>query len=89
MLRPGGHILGFGPGVRVEVDTFTCSHCQRVTPVPVKCAPEDLGGHCRCCDKLICSRCVETMHRGGNCVPWEKAMEKMEAREAARRSYGL
>jgi hypothetical protein len=71
---------------------WTPSPVRTVSASPkclVRCAPEDLGGHCRCCDKLICSGCVEAMHRGENCTPWEKQMIAMENREAARRSYGI
>lgn len=89
MRNPGGVLIGFGDAGVVEVDTFTCGHCQYVTQVPVRADPASLGGHCRSCDKLICTRCANVMSAGGNCVPWEKQMIAMENREAARRSYGL
>lgn len=88
-LRPGGKIEIFGVDGLSECDTFTCHHCQKVVKVPAGCSPSDLGGHCRSCDKLICPGCVDAMHRGENCTPWEKQMIAMENREAARRSYGI
>lgn len=83
MRNPQGYLVGVGEGVE-EFDTFTCNHCNRIVTVPHKGNPSDLGGHCRLCDALVCNRCV-----GKGCTPWEKQMEKMEAREAALRSYGL
>ena len=65
-----------------ECDTFTCGHCQFVVHVPVKCDPADLGGLCKCCMRLICPGCVDKP-----CVPWEKAIERMEAKQDALRSY--
>ena len=86
MRKPQGYLIGLGPeGVISESDSFTCAHCQRVVIVKPRCDPADMGGHCRICDKLICKRCVAY----GQCVPWEKQMERMEARDAALRSYGL
>lgn len=89
MRNAGGQLIGFGDAGVVEVDTFTCSHCQYVTQVAPRCDPAELGGHCRSCDKLICKRCVGTMAKGALCTPWEKQMIAMENREAARRSYGV
>ena len=67
-----------------ECDTFTCGHCPRVTHVMPKMDPADLGGLCKVCAKLICSRCV-----GKGCDPFEKKLERSEARDRARRSYGI
>ena len=100
MRNPGGNIQMFGdlglPQPQVpdlgnrslltqgEVDSFTCFHCQHVVMVPVKANPEDIGGFCKICTKLICKYCLRK-----GCTPWEKKMEKMEARYDALRSYGL
>jgi hypothetical protein len=67
-----------------EADTFTCNHCQKITHIPVRADPADMGGLCGICAGLICPQCV-----GKGCTPWEKAMEISEAREDALRSYGL
>jgi hypothetical protein len=58
-------------------DTFTCHHCGTVVLVKPKCDPADLGGLCKTCMKLICHKCAAK----GGCDPWEKQMERMEARE--------
>ena len=60
-----------------ERDSFSCFHCGRVTWVKPKCDPADLGGFCRTCAKLICPEC----NAKGDCMPWEKQMEIMEARD--------
>ncbi len=72
MRNPGGHAQSFYPeGHTVECDTFTCNHCQRVTFVWPGMSAYDLGGGCRICNKLICSKCVDK----GTCTPWEEQME--------------
>lgn len=67
-----------------ELDSFTCFHCNSVKHVRAKERPEDLGGLCKQCMKLICSSCVD-----GGCTPFEKKLEKIEARSRALRSYGI
>lgn len=85
MLRPGGYAFTFGPnGVQDELDTFTCAHCNRVVHVKPKCDPDDLGGNCRLCMKMVCPECVD-----GGCTPFEKKLELIEARDRALRSYGV
>jgi hypothetical protein len=69
----------------MEIDSFTCHHCNRIVHVLPRCDPANLGGHCKRCDKLICPSC----YGKGDCTPWEKAMEKAEASYHARRSYGI
>ena len=80
-----GYMLASGPDGTDEADHFTCFHCQKVVFVKPRCDPADMGGLCRVCDKLICPACVAKMQ----CDPWEKQMERMEARDAALRSYGV
>ena len=67
-----------------EWDTFTCAHCQYVTQVKAYAKPEDMGGLCKVCMGLICSKCV-----GKGCDPFEKKLERMEAKYHTLRSYGL
>lgn len=86
MRNPGGYGQIFGDWRETEEhDTFTCFHCNKIVIVKVKCAPEDLGGLCKQCMKLICSACVNK----GNCDPLEKKLEREEARYHALKSYGL
>lgn len=80
-----GEATLFNPTGIKEAATFTCFHCNRVVHVPAKADPDKLGGWCRVCDKAICPQCVKT----GECRPFEKELEKMEASYHARRSYGL
>lgn len=84
MFRVGGYAYTFDTdGVRQEADTFTCAHCNRVVIVRPKCNPDDLGGNCRLCMKMVCPKCVDL-----GCTPFEKKLEKWEARDRALRSYG-
>lgn len=69
----------------IEMDTFTCGHCGGIRHVRAMERPEDTGGLCKQCMKLICPRCVDT----GRCDPLEKKLEREEKREIALRSYGL
>lgn len=69
----------------IEFDSFTCGHCGTVRHVRAKERPEDTGGLCKQCMKLICPHCLNT----GRCDPLEKKIEEMEKRNMALRSYGL
>lgn len=100
MYRPGGYAFITNPtpskirldGGRVELacegvtemDTFSCGHCGSVRHVRVKERPEDLGGLCKSCMKLICPSCVEE----GHCTPLLKRIEEQEERDFRRREYG-
>ena len=80
MRNPGGLAQSFYPdGQTVECDTFTCNHCQKVTFVWPGISVYDMGGGCRICNKLICSKCVDK----GTCTPWEQRLidadRKMES----------
>ena len=81
MLRPGGILVERMPDRERAADTFTCGHCGRIVVVPPKADAADLGGHCRLCDRLICPSCA----REGRCDPFEKKLERWEARAALRR----
>jgi hypothetical protein len=69
---------------KVECDTFTCQHCNRVVPVRPLQRAEDVGRRCTCCDGLICMACTNKP-----CTPLEKRREQWAASYHARRSYGL
>lgn len=87
MRNPGGFLCITEPESTFESDTFSCSHCvpRRIVKVGPKERPEDVGGLCKICMGLICPRCVAR----GNCDPFEKKLERREARGIALRSYGL
>lgn len=80
-----GQIVEQGPHTVTAHDSFTCNHCQGIVAVPHRGRPEDIGGLCKLCMKLVCPRCNAL----GKCTPWEKQMQIIEARDAARRSYLL
>lgn len=86
-LRPQGYAVITDPdvGTVAECSTMTCAHCNRVQHIKPKQRPEDLGGLCKQCMGLVCCACVAT----GACDPFEEKLKRMEARDAARRSYGV
>src|SRR5688572_14414276 len=80
----GGRVERASEGV-TELDTYRCGHCGCIKHVRPKERPEDLGGLCKTCMKLICPSCVNEMR----CTPLEKRIEEMEERDYRRRSYGV
>lgn len=85
MRRAGGYACISEPtGSQVEMDTFTCGHCNTVVHVKPKASPDDLGGMCRLCMKMVCPKCVDQ----GICDPFEAKLQRVEARYHALRSYG-
>lgn len=86
MRNAGGYLIGVRDDERkLEVDSFTCAHCNSVVWVRAKQRAEDLGGHCRMCNKPICPNCAGI----GSCTPFERKLEAMEANDAALKSYGM
>jgi len=84
-LTPQGHATLVDPDLGTVVrDTMTCGHCNRLTHIKPKMRPEDMGGLCKVCMRLICSHCV-----GAACDVIEQKLERWEASQAARRSYGI
>ncbi len=81
------------PDGMVECQTFTCAHCNGiVNVVPGADGPHrqnDGSGLCLVCMGLTCKHCQLAQSKGAPCVPWEKQMERIEARDRALRSYGL
>ncbi|HEV1992422.1 MAG TPA: hypothetical protein VGR34_06120 [Candidatus Dormibacteraeota bacterium] len=80
-------------GEIMEYQTFTCAHCQTIVNViPGADGPDrqnDGSGLCLICMGLTCKRCQLAQSKGAPCVPWEKMMEQIEARDIALRSYGI
>ena len=86
MRNPGGVLIATDPfGPTIEIDTFTCGHCNRIKYVKPKEKPEDIGGLCKVCMKLICGDCVDT----GKCDPLEEKLKREESRNEVLRSYGI
>lgn len=83
MRNPGGYAVIVGPDHPVvELDTFTCFHCQRIVHVKPKEDPSTLGGFCRLCFKHICGPCTDK----GACDPFEAKLERMERSASLRRA---
>ena len=83
MLRPQGWACATGPDQHVERDTITCAHCNAIQVVePPPAVPK--SGFCRLCMKHICSRCIDKA-----CLPFEKRLERIEARDRLRRAAGV
>lgn len=86
MRKPGGYGQVTGPGVPTrEIDSFTCFHCNRVRWVRPLRPPEEAGGLCKVCMRLVCPHCVKR----GTCLPFEKEVERQEASNRFLRSAGI
>lgn len=81
-----------------ERDTLACRHCQRVievkpgTAATVYLIPdargayhEESGAFCRNCMGPVCLPCDVD----GRCLPFERRLEQMEARDRLVRAAGL
>lgn len=85
MRLPQGYAVIVDPDARrmtTELDTFTCSHCNRVVHVRPLTDPADMGGRCLNCEDgkgrgLICQACV-----GKPCAPFMRRIEEEERRAA-------
>ena len=85
MRKAQGYAVIADPNAPVrECDTFTCVHCQRIVFVQPKCDPSDAGGFCRLCYSHICGPCADK----GRCDPFERRLERMEARGRLLQSIG-
>jgi hypothetical protein len=86
--RAGGYVVITDPDKpTVERDSICCYHCQRHVLIPPGPPPagEELYGVCWSCSKFICPPCAKKR----TCTPWEKQMERMEARDRLRRAVGV
>lgn len=89
MRNPGGYGIIYDPdapnGIGGEHDTFTCIHCNSITRVEPTISPTENNGWCFGCNKPICHDCAVK----GGCTPWERQMERMEAKYRFLKSAGL
>lgn len=75
--RTKGAVLIKMPGqAEVEIRTFTCVHCNGFVMIPAGAAADQCGGFCGLCFAPICGACAKS----GKCTPFEKRLEKIEAR---------
>ena len=83
--KPGSVGLLFDPETGlVETHCSVCSHCQRISEFPSLRKMHEHVDVCRTCMKLVCLECA-----GKPCLPWEKQVEYMEARDRLFRDLGL
>jgi len=83
MRNAGGYAITTEPGKSdVEEDTFTCCHCNCIVFVKHRCDPAEMGGFCRLCMKHVCKAC----NAKGECAPFERKLEELEARDRFRRA---
>lgn len=73
MLKAQGYSVLVDPEQTVEHDTMTCAHCNKVTHLKAFVRPEDQGGYCRKCDRLICKDCA-----GKDCYPMGRRLDDWE-----------
>lgn len=83
--RLTGYVRITGPDGTREHETFTCAHCQRIVHVPPRADPASMGGVCKQCMGLICPACAAR----GRCDPFERKLEREEARARLLRSAGV
>lgn len=97
MLKALGYGVTKQPGkADVEEDSITCWHCHFIVFVLPGFMPQTLDDagaarslpHCRMCDRDICLRCGDRLDLDG-CDPFEKKLERMEARGRLLRAAGV
>ena len=97
MLRPHGYVTIVEPEKpTTEIDCCSCGHCHAIILTKAGSAStvyllptltphryrEEPGAFCRVCMRPVCLAC----HALGRCTPWEKRLERSEARDRLRRS---
>jgi len=96
--NPGGYATIFSPvatrvnfdGLRVEqigvgtleIDSFTCCHCNRVVHVQAKSRGDEY--FCRNCMARICPPCADHP-----CIPFMKKVEAQEEKDRRLRCYAV
>lgn len=82
-MKHEGYLQLIGDSGTLELATYHCCHCQ--TAVIVQSGSRQRRGFCFNCMEPNCGRqsCVE------RCDPWEKQMQRAEAKYETRRSMGI
>jgi len=79
-------IIDPAAGRPVEMDTFTCCHCQTIVFMHNRDGTRaDPGGFCRLCFRQCCGPCADS----GTCQPFERKLERSEARARLLRQIGV
>lgn len=92
MRNAGGYaVMTNADGSKVERDTITCFHCNRLVTVNSRMDPAQQTAHrvieaekCRMCMRHICPVCVGKLE----CKPFEKKLDAYEARMRLRGLVG-
>lgn len=70
---------------RIEWETHTCRHCQKVIDVPHGSSADDIGGFCERCQSVVCPKCAAA----GVCRPFAERIEANLRQQARRQAMGL
>lgn len=67
-------LTGAPEGARLEIETWTCSHCQGVVvPGPTRVRPREV---CFSCMQVVCDRCKAVAEMEG-CKPFKKLIDDL------------
>lgn len=66
-------------------ETYTCCHCSRVVEFVDNCGKKLEVNGCGMCRKPVCPIC----HAKGQCTPFVKKLETIEAKDRFLRSAGI
>lgn len=74
-----------------ENETFTCGHCQHVVYVPhgAQLGDGTIGEFCLTCMAPICTRCHRKMVAIGKCIPFQKKLDRLYARQRLFAALGI
>lgn len=75
MTNLAGLPMGVGRG-KVEVPTFTCSHCTRV--VVINAARTRDRGYCPKCDHHVCDQCNIIRVASGKCKTYQQYIDETQ-----------
>jgi hypothetical protein len=90
MNRALGYAQYISPLETIEIETFTCSHCNSIVRMQPQVTLKSLDGalrsgketrdirRCHGCDALVCPKC----HKEPTCTVFEKKLEAYERRES-------
>jgi hypothetical protein len=88
--RAEGYAIVTGPEGSVEMDTYTCGHCNGVVhEVPkqrtaavvstgIVRLPDQQGKKCMICQRRICRSCEKRQALTRRCVTYERKVEALE-----------
>jgi hypothetical protein len=66
-------------------ETYTCCHCNNVHEYVDNVGKKVVVNGCGMCQKPVCPAC----HKVGTCTPFEKKLDRIEARDKLFREAGI